>query len=133
MLLKRLKVLLAYAMILVAGVACGYVAINLPNWLKSPYTEGNFQAYFPDSKTQVVVYGTKSCQFCAKTREYLKSANVAFADLDIEGTEKAKAEFMKLGGGGVPLILIGNRRIVGFNKAVIEESLAKLDHKLAAK
>jgi mycoredoxin len=126
MLLQRLKILFVYVFILCAGLACGYVAINLPIWLKPSYTEGDFQAYFPDRTTQVAVYGTKSCQYCAQTRAFLKAKNINFADLDIDDKSQAKAEFLKLGGVGVPLILIGNRRIEGFNQPVIEVSLEKL-------
>ncbi len=133
MFLKRLKVLLAYVSIVFAGLALGYVAVNLPAWMKPDYTEGDYRAYFPDSTTRVVVYGTKQCPYCAMTRDFLKASDIAFADLDIDTTGKAKAEFSQLGGSGVPLILIGNRRIEGFNKPVIEASLAKLGIHVAVK
>lgn len=133
MFLKRLKLLLVYIFILISGLACGYIAINLPIWLKPSYVEGDFRAYFPSRGTQVVVYGTQHCPYCAMTREFLKSQNIDFVDLDIEKTEKAKTDFVELKGNGVPLILIGNRRIEGFNQPIIEASLTKLGIKLIGK
>ncbi|MBJ7310210.1 glutaredoxin family protein [Rugamonas sp. CCM 8940] len=125
MLIKKLKQTVSYLLVLGAGLGAGYVAVHAPQWLKSPYTEGNYAAYFPDAKTRVVVYGTKHCPFCAKTRDYLRGQNIAFADFDIDDSSKAREEFKRLDGEGVPVILIGNRRIAGFNQAAIEDALKR--------
>ncbi len=126
MFLNKVKVFLSYALVMIAGLVIGYAAINLPRWLKSPYTEGDYAQYFPNPSTKVVVYGTQTCPFCVKTRELLTSQNISFADFDIEKLDKARQEFLKLGGEGVPLIIIGNRRIEGFNPTQIEAALATL-------
>lgn len=126
MFFNKVKILLSYALVMVAGLAIGYAAINLPKWLKSPYTEGDYAQYFPNSGTKVVVYGTQSCPFCIKTRDFLATQKIQYADFDIEKLDKARQEFLKLGGEGVPLIIIGNRRIEGFNQVQIEAALAKL-------
>lgn len=126
MLLKKLKIVLSYVLIMLAGLAIGYAAINLPNWLKSPYTEGDYAQYFPNSNTKVIVYGTQTCPFCIKAREFLTAQKIQFADFDIDKLDKARQEFLKLEGEGVPLIIIGNRRIEGFNQMQIEAALAKV-------
>ena len=124
MFFNKVKVLLSYALVMIAGLAIGYAAINLPKWLKSPYTEGDYAQYFPNPSTKVVVYGTQSCPFCIKTRDFLATQKIQYADFDIEKLDKARQEFLKLGGEGVPLIIIGNRRIEGFNQKQIEAALA---------
>jgi mycoredoxin len=126
MLLTKLKILLSYVLIMLAGLAIGYAAINLPTWLKSPYTEGDYAQYFPNANTKVVVYGTQSCPFCIKTREFLNAQKIPFADFDIEKLDTARQEFLKLNGEGVPLIIIGNRRIEGFNQMQMEAALAAI-------
>jgi mycoredoxin len=126
MFLNKVKIFLSYVLVMAAGLVIGYAAINLPRWLKAPYTEGDYAQYFPNPDTKVIVYGTQSCPFCIKTRDLFSSQKIQFADFDIEKLDKARQEFLKLGGEGVPLIIIGNRRIEGFNQAQIEAALAAL-------
>lgn len=124
MILKKVKTLLSYFLVLSSGLVMGYAIINLPRWLESPYTTGDYKQYFPNKDTKVLVYGTQSCPFCIKTRNFLIAKKIQFADFDIEKLEKAKQDFQKLGGESVPLIIIGNRRIVGFDQTQIEAAIA---------
>ncbi len=121
--MKHVKTVLTYLLILVAGLGTGLVVANAPKWFKKPYVEGNYAQYYPDAQTKVVMYGTQSCPYCGKARELLRAKNVRFADLDVQHSPKAQKEFEQLGGTGVPVILIGNRRIQGFNQDAIEEAL----------
>ena len=123
--IQKLKSVIMYLAIIGLGLGAGYVVPRIPHWLKAPYTEGNFAAYYPDAKIQVAVYGTETCPFCAKTREFLTAQNIPFADFNIDKSPKAKQEFSTLKGEGVPVVLIGNRRIDGFNKEAIEKALAQ--------
>lgn len=126
MLLKVTRSLLLYGVILAAGLLLGRYVPQLISMLTPKYSEGNFSSYYPDARTKVIVYGTKTCPYCVKTRAYLQARNVGFADLDVDKSEKGKRDFEQLGGKGVPLILIGNRRIVGFDKASIDAALEKV-------
>ena len=72
----------------------------------------------------IVLFGTSTCPYCKATRKLLAANKVEYKDYLIDKSKSAEAEFKKLGGSGVPMIFIGNRKIVGFNKVVIEESLA---------
>ena len=60
-------------------------------------------------------------------KEFFSDRKIIFSNFDIEKSEKAKQEFNELGGTSVPLIIIGNRRIDGFNQAAIEAALEKLN------
>ena len=126
MFLKATKNFIIYGLILAAGLAAGRYAPQLIRMVTPNYSEGDFSAYYPDAKTNVVVYGTETCPYCIKTRDYLKAHRIAFADIDVNKSEKGKRDFEKLGGKGVPLILIGNRQMNGFNQPAIEAALAKL-------
>lgn len=84
-------------------------------------------AYFqrsPDIK--VVLYSTEWCGYCDATREYLDSRGIAFTDLDIEKSERAKREHAILGGKGVPLTLVGDQKLHGFNAASLEAAVNEL-------
>lgn len=126
MLLKATKNLLAYGLILVIGLALGHYAPQVVRMLTPDYSEGNFSAYYPDERVKVVLYGTETCPYCIQARKYLRTRQVAFVDLDIANSEKGRRDFSALGGTGVPLILIGNRQMTGFNRAAIDAALGKI-------
>jgi len=76
------------------------------------------------NKIKITVYGTSTCPYCRMTREYLKEKKVAFTDINV-GEDKAKAQEMidKSGQMGVPVIDIGGKIIVGFDKAALDREL----------
>ena len=123
---KHIKNIVLYAAILALGLAVGRLGAKVPQWLKADYVEGNYQSFYPDAATRVVVYGTKTCPYCQKTREYLSAHHIPYADIDVNTPGKGQLDYRSFGQNNVPLILIGNRRITGFNQAVIETALAQL-------
>lgn len=77
------------------------------------------------SQTKVVVFGTSWCGYCAKTRDYLQSAGIAFTDYDIETSVEGAKKYHALHGKGVPLIVVGKQRIDGFNVEALNEALTQ--------
>lgn len=67
-----------------------------------------------DSK-QVIMYATSWCGYCRKARNYFTANDIDFTEHDIEKDKRAKQQYDALGGRGVPVILIGNKRMNGFN------------------
>ena len=126
MLFKASKTVLVYGLILLAGLAAGRYIPQLVQMVTPKYSEGNYNAYYPNARTKVVVYGTETCPYCIKTRAYLNARHIPFLDIDVNKSEKGKHDFAQLGGKGVPLILIGDRQMVGFNQAVIDDALDKI-------
>lgn len=122
---KKFKSLLVYGLILAAGLGSGYGLSLLPGLFKSNYTEGNYAAYFPNPQSKVVLYGTSWCGYCAKTRAYFKENKIEFVDLDIEKSPDAKKAHAELGGGGVPVVLIGNRKITGYDANAFQAAIKK--------
>lgn len=123
MLSKYLKSVAVYGLILAAGLAVGWGAPRIYDRLKPSYSKGDFSAYYAGTASKVVVYGTPTCPYCAKARAYLREQNIQFADLDVTTNEKAKRDFAKLGSRAVPVILVGDRRIDGFNSSAIGDAL----------
>jgi glutaredoxin len=54
---------------------------------------------------------------CKRAKRYFKANNIPFVEYDIEKSRKAAREYKKLGGRGVPLILVGKQRMSGFSEA----------------
>jgi glutaredoxin-like YruB-family protein len=74
-------------------------------------------------KAMVVVYGTSWCPYCKRAREYLTSKNIEYTDYDIEKSEIGAQQYQTLNGRGVPLIMIGNTKIEGFNPEIVNQAL----------
>ncbi len=73
---------------------------------------------------KVTIYSTPSCHFCHMAKDFFKEKNVEFEDFDVAGDqEKRKEMITKSGQMGVPVIIIGDQLIVGFNKPKIVELL----------
>ena len=64
---------------------------------------------------KVIMYSTSWCGYCKKARAYFNSNNIPFNEYDVETTIKGKRDYEKLGGDGVPIILMGNKRMNGFS------------------
>lgn len=72
---------------------------------------------------KVTVYSTPTCQWCKKTKEFLKKNNVPFNDIDVAADQKAAQDMIKKSGQtGVPVIEVDKELIVGFD----EDKLKKL-------
>lgn len=82
--------------------------IYSPDWFY--HTEDNNSA-----KHSVVMYSTQWCKYCKKARRYFKDNNIAFTEYDVEKSEKGKQDYKRLGAKGVPIIMIGERRMNGFS------------------
>ena len=69
----------------------------------------------------VKVYSTPTCPWCTVAKNYLKSKNVVFEDIDVS-TDRQKAVEMiqKSGQRGVPVIDINGKIILGFDQAQID-------------
>ena len=72
----------------------------------------------------VTVYSTKTCPWCIKVKEYLDSLNVAYEPIDVGADKEAARDMVqKTGQRGVPVILVGETIIVGFDKNALDEAL----------
>ncbi|PKL15178.1 MAG: NrdH-redoxin [Spirochaetae bacterium HGW-Spirochaetae-6] len=73
---------------------------------------------------QIKVYTTPTCHFCQKVKDYLKAKNVAYSELDVsKNPQYAQEMVQKSGQMGVPVVLLGNQIVVGFDKPKIDKIL----------
>lgn len=72
----------------------------------------------------VVIYSTPTCHFCHMAKEFFKENGVEYTDYDVlTNLEKRQEMFEKTGYGGVPVIVIGEEVIIGFDQAKISALL----------
>jgi len=73
---------------------------------------------------KVVVYGTSTCPYCIRAKQFLQDNDIDFEDIDISADqEKAKDLVEKSGQMGVPVLDIDGEIIVGFDKDKISQAL----------
>jgi glutaredoxin 3 len=72
----------------------------------------------------VTIYSTPTCHFCHMAKEYFKANNINYTEHNVAADmEKRKEMVDKSGQMGVPVIVIDNDMIIGFNKPVITKLL----------
>ena len=78
-----------------------------------------------EKKDNIIVYTTPTWPWCTRAKEYLSQKGVAYSDYDV-GVDREKAMEMvkKTGQMGVPVILIDDQIIVGFDQKRLDQLLA---------
>ena len=66
---------------------------------------------------KVVMYSTSRCGYCKKARRYFIANNIPYEERNIEKSRRAKREYDSMNGSGVPIILVGTKRMNGFTIA----------------
>jgi glutaredoxin 3 len=75
-------------------------------------------------KPNIVVFGTPSCSWCRKVKDYLSRRGFAYKYIDVSKDERAARDMQrKTGQMGVPQLWINNRAVVGFDRNKIEQLL----------
>lgn len=73
---------------------------------------------------KVVIFTTPTCSWCRKLKSYLVQNKVKFREVDVSRDQAAAKDIVRRTGQmGVPVTLIDNRPIVGFDKAQIDRLL----------
>jgi glutaredoxin len=96
----------------ITGVISSFSSVNVEPFKYEPAlgTSGNESR----SKT-VIMYSTSWCGYCKKARKHFERNKIPYQEYDIERSKKAALEYKRLNGRGVPVILIGKRRMNGFS------------------
>ncbi|MDO4535555.1 MAG: glutaredoxin domain-containing protein [Clostridium perfringens] len=74
----------------------------------------------------VKVYTTSTCPWCTKAKDYLKSLNIDFEELNVQSDMIARDEMIKkTKQGHVPVLDINGEIIIGFKQDLIDKALNK--------
>jgi glutaredoxin len=72
---------------------------------------------------KVVMYATQRCKYCAQARAFFKEHAISYTEYDITADPEAREHYKKLNGNGVPLIFVGDTRVLGFNEGALRSLL----------
>lgn len=76
------------------------------------------------TQPKVIMFTTPTCSFCNSAKRYLREKNIKFKEVDVSRDFAAARDLQRrTGQTGVPVILINNRPIVGFDRPKINQML----------
>lgn len=67
------------------------------------------------------IYTTNSCIYCIKAKNYLSGKKIEYVEKNIQEDSSAREELLSMGYRTVPVILLDEEEIVGFNKDKIDK------------
>jgi len=75
-------------------------------------------------QVRVVVFSTPTCPHCRTAKRYLQQKGVHFTDVDVSRDAAAARDMVRISGQqGVPVITIGGRPVIGFDREKIDRLL----------
>ena len=78
----------------------------------------------PKKQPRVIVFSTPSCSFCNMAKKYFREKGIKFKDVDVSRDQTAARDMVRRSGqSGVPVIDIGGKVIVGFDRPKINKLL----------
>jgi len=73
---------------------------------------------------RVIVFSTPTCAFCNQAKRYFRDKGVKFKDIDVTRDPTAARDMIRRSGQqGVPVIDIGGKIVVGFDRPKINQLL----------
>ncbi len=73
---------------------------------------------------KVTIYTTKTCEWCKKTKAYLKEKGVKFTNHFVDEDDKARDKMIEISGqSGVPVLDIDGEILVGYDPKEIDKLL----------
>lgn len=71
----------------------------------------------------IKIYTSENCVWCKRMKRYLDSRNAVYEELDVSEPKNAEAVYLLSGQNAVPVTVIGNRVIVGFDTNAADAAL----------
>lgn len=71
----------------------------------------------------IKIYSSSTCTNCVAAKEYLKEKGYEYDERNISTDSEAKKELISMGYMGVPIIMIDDEVIVGFDKSKLDQVL----------
>lgn len=72
----------------------------------------------------ITIFSTENCAFCKTEKQWLESLGYSYTSKMVDSDESAMKEFQELNvGTGVPVTVIGDQVIRGFNRPALMSAL----------
>jgi len=72
----------------------------------------------------ITIYSTPTCHFCQLAKEFLSEKNIPYTNYDVSQDAAKRQEMIQMTGQlGVPVIVINDSIMVGFDREKLAEKL----------
>jgi glutaredoxin len=99
-----------------------YVGFARP-WLETGAERRIAVAEAGTEQPEVIMYATTWCPYCKQARKFFDRHGIVYVEYDVERNGKAWRENKRLGGGGVPTIVVGDEVVSGYSERELSELL----------
>jgi len=73
---------------------------------------------------KVIVFSTPTCSYCNMAKSYFREKGIKYTDIDVSRDQAAARDMVRRSGQmGVPVIDIGGKLVVGFNRPQVNALL----------
>lgn len=77
-----------------------------------------------NSTPRIVIFTSPTCSWCKRAMQFLRERRFRFKEIDVSKSPSSIAELQRVSGQtGVPVLLINNHPVVGFDVAKIKRLL----------
>lgn len=76
------------------------------------------------SQPRVILFTTPTCSFCIMTKKYFREKGIKFKEVDVSRDAAAARDMVRRSGQmGVPVVDIGGKIVIGFDRPKINKYL----------
>lgn len=72
---------------------------------------------------RITLYTAPNCGHCRQLKAHMLRLKVPFTEFDISRNRRAQSDFERLGARGVPVLLVGEQRLDGYDAKKLEKLL----------
>lgn len=73
---------------------------------------------------KVIVFTSPYCSWCKRVKSYLHQSRIRFTEVDVTKNSSAARDIVRrTGQQGVPVTLVNNRPVIGFDRAKLDRLL----------
>jgi glutaredoxin len=94
--------------------------LKIQTWSGAPSVSS-----YNGSVRKVTLLSAQWCGICRQAKAYMTSRKIAFEEWDIDRSDYARSKMRELGAKGVPVILVGKQKMVGFSPEGLDDMLQK--------
>lgn len=120
-----MKNLLSTLVFAIFGILVGFAAVKSYGYFTTPkiVVEGDFQSYFKNSKTNVILYTLKGCTACTKSKKLLDELNIQFEEREANNNKTWLEDIKTLNNNSVPVLLTRQSKTTAYHRETMKNVL----------
>lgn len=69
-----------------------------------------------ESAKDIVFYSAQWCGYCQKAKSFMIENAIEFTELDLDASDEHIEQFEAAGGTGIPYLVVGDKKLSGFDE-----------------